>query len=133
MCKDDVDPTYLPLAPKGNYPADPFGHLAKMHDLYMEGMAHREYSPRRIEIAKEMSRILTEQKYMMAINIGGGSNRGLFLKRNNLRNVPRQAWATRAVGTWPQVYYFEDGIDNMNNPGTRSRRYDSENLIKFAE
>jgi len=129
MCKTDVDPSYLPLAPEGNYPADPTGVLAHMLDIWDEGASASQYDPKRIEIAQELFRIMAEEKFEISIIIGAGAGRGLVLKRNNFRNVPKTNSAPKSPGWWPMIYYFEDGIDNINHPGNKSTRYKSENLL----
>ena len=129
LCKTDVDPSYLPLAPEGNYPSDPTGFMAKMQDLWNEGAGFTQYEPRRIEIAQEIFRMMAVEKIEIGIIIGAGAGRGMVLKRNNFRNVPKTNSAPKTPGWWPAIYYFEDGIDNINHPDNASRRYKSENLI----
>jgi len=125
-CKG-VDTSYLPLAPAGNYPADPTGMIQKMQEVWIKGAQHPLLSPERAEAAKELFALATENKFQINIVNGAGAARSLVLKRNNFRNVPITNGTTRLIGYWPAIYYFEDGIDNMTHPGTRSRRYTSIN------
>ena len=127
-CKG-VDTSYLPLAAPGNYPADPTGQIQKMQEVWIEGAQHPQYSPGRIEAAHELYRLHAQNKFQINIVNGAGAARSLVLKRNNFRNVPITNGTTRLIGYWPALYYFEDGIDNMTNPGNRSRRYKSVNYV----
>ena len=44
-----------------------------------------------------------------------------------MRNVPKN-WSP-AGGHPVEWFYFEDGIDNLNHPGNRSKRYSSVNFL----
>lgn len=126
------DSTYLPMAPPDNYAADPSGNLRAMYEMWLEGTQLPPWwqvvDPRRVELGKEMYRISSEEKYY--VNIVGltGNLRGIMLKRNNFRNVPK-THVPDLHGLSLEAYYFEDGLDNLSHPGNRSRRYASENLI----
>jgi len=115
---------YGNMAAINTYPADITGHITKLQDVFLEGPSMPELTPRRIELGKEIFRINAEEKY----NIGGlafaGSARGIRFKRNNFRNVPKNHYAYGTETFW-ETNYFEDGIDNLNHPGNRSKRYSS--------
>jgi len=128
-CPGDVDPSFQPLAPAGNYPSDPTGLVERGLDIWDAGATTAQGSAERIAMGKEIMIIQAEQQFEISIVNGAGQNRGILIKRNNFRNVPVTNWPTRAVGFWPAVYYFEGGIDNMNNPGNKSLLYKSVNHV----
>ena len=116
---------YGNMAPEGTYPADIDGKLIRYQEIISEGLTRALLDPVRVDMAKELFRDNALDKY----KIGGlgfsGIFRALKLKRNNLRNVQKN-W----VGGAPiEAYYFEDGMDNYNNPGNRSKRYSSVNFL----
>ena len=84
-------------------------------------------SPERIALGKQIYQINAEEKY----KIGGlgysGIFRALYNKRNNVRNVPKN-WSP-ASGYTVTPLYFEGGIDNLNNPGNRSKLYKSVSFL----
>ena len=43
----------------------------------------------------------------------------------NFRNVPKLAVGSNGIGAFIEGWYFEDGNDNQNNPGTKSQKYRS--------
>jgi len=52
------------------------------------------------------------------------------MKRNNVRNVPKN-WSP--AGGHPMEWFaFEDGIDNLHNPGNRSKKYRTVNFYDPA-
>ena len=116
---------YGNMAPDGTYPADIDGKMQRYQEIIADGLTRALLDPVRVDAAKELFADNAESKY----KIGGlgftGNFRALKLKRNNVRNVQKN-W----VGGAPiEAYYFEDGIDNVNNPGNRSRRYSSVNFL----
>ena len=132
MAPDGPDDSYLPLAPEGTYPADSSGNLKHLQDLWGEGLSIQQYSPRRIELGKQIFKVGVTEKY----NIGGLAftgigGRGIRIKRNNFRNTPRNHFPT-SVGGYAEAYCFEDGIDNYHNPGNRSKKYKSINFLDPA-
>ncbi len=129
MAPTGPDPRYLPLAPAGTYPVDATGNMKKLQEIYTEGAAYSMFDPKRIELARELFRINAEEKYVIGILGFTGISRGLLLKRNNVRNIPKKH-VREKYGFWVESYYFEDGIDNMNHPGNRSKRYRS---VSFLE
>ncbi len=118
---------YGNMAPDGTYPADISGHMLRLQELITEGWTVSLLSPKRVAAGQELFRINSEQKY----KIGGVAFAGLFralkIKRNNMRNVPKN-WSP-AGGHPVEWFYFEDGIDNFNNPGNRSKRYTTVNFL----
>ncbi len=118
---------YGTMAPDGTYPADLSGNMLRLQELITDGWTVSLLSPKRIEAGQELFRINSEEKY----KIGGLAYAGLFralkIKRNNMRNVPKN-WSP-AGGHPMEWFYFEDGIDNLNNPGNRSKRYSSVNFL----
>ena len=121
---------YGNMAPDGTYPADISGHMIQLQELITEGWVVSLLSPKRVSVGQQLFRINSEQKY----KIGGVAYAGLFralkLKRNNMRNVPKN-WSP-AGGHPVEWYYFEDGIDNLNNPGNRSKKYGTVNFLDPA-
>ena len=121
---------YGNMAPDGTYPADISGHMLRLQELITEGWTVSLLSPARVAAGQELFRINSEQKY----KIGGVAYAGLFralkLKRNNMRNVPKN-WSP-AGGHPVEWFYFEDGIDNLNNPGNRSKKYGTVNFLDPA-
>jgi len=118
------DTSYLPLAPKGNFAMDPNGTLRRMQELFTEGAAYTAMDPRRIQVAKDIWKITAEEKYLIGLI---GFSGAITMKRNNMRNVPKQRQSGFVL--YDMTFYFEDGIDNMNNPGNRSKKYKSENYF----
>ena len=128
MAPTGPDPNFLPLAPEGTYPADTNGMLKKMQELWVEGTGMVEAAPQRTELGKELYRIVAEEKYSVGLVSFAGSWLGLMIKRNNFRNVPKVHCPARA-GYYAELYYFEDGKDNMHNPGNKSKLYKSESFL----
>ena len=121
---------YGMMAPDGTYPADISGHMLRLQELITEGWTVSLLSPARVAAGQELFRINSEQKY----KIGGVAYAGLFralkVKRNNMRNVPKN-WSP-AGGHPVEWFYFEDGIDNLNNPGNRSKKFGTVNFLDPA-
>ncbi len=121
---------YGTMAPDGTYPADISGHMLRLQELITEGWVVSLLSPKRVAAGQELFRINSEQKY----KIGGVAYAGLFralkVKRNNMRNVPKN-WSP-AGGHPVEWFYFEDGIDNLNNPGNRAKKYTTVNFLDPA-
>ena len=118
------------MAPDGTYPADISGDMLRIQEQYAEGQVVSMLSPLRVELGKSMFRTNAENQ----MKIGGLAYAGLFrslkIKRNNMRNVPKN-WSP-AGGHPIEWYYFEDGIDNLNNPGNRSKMYKTVNFLDPA-
>jgi peptide/nickel transport system substrate-binding protein len=118
---------YGKMAPDGTYPADISGNMLRLQELITDGWTVSLLSPKRISAGQDLFRINAEEKY----KIGGLAYAGLFralkIKRNNMRNVPKN-WSP-AGGHPMEWFYFEDGIDNLNHPGNRSKRYSSVNFL----
>jgi len=117
----------LPMAPSHTWPADSDGIYHQLWELEKEGQQYPNEHPENIRIGKEMWVINIDQQYM------GGAlccspNGGIQLNRNNLRNVPKQS-VQYYNGNYTELYYFEDGIDNKNNPGNKSKKYKSESFM----
>ena len=129
MAPTGGDPKYTDIygkmAPDGTYPADVAGQMIRMQEIISQGLVRALLDPDRVEIGKELFRINAEDKYKVGGLAYSGIFRALKLKRNNVRNVQKN-W----MGGAPmEAYYFEDGIDNVNNPGNRSRRYRTVNFL----
>ena len=116
------DPKMLPLAPEGTYPADTTGLMMELEGKWLEGRGYRRLDPRRIELGKEIFRANVEAKYGWGVI---ASTPQIRIKRNNFRNIPDKSQARGWAGGWPETYYFEDGIDNINHPANRSKLYKS--------
>ena len=119
-----ADPSYMPLAPAGNFPADPSGNIMKLENLWQQGRNFSMYSPRRLEIGKEIFGLHATEKFDIPMIAFTGVRRGIAVVRNNFRNVP-QTHVRDCWGFWRETYYFEDGVDNFHHPGNRSKRYTS--------
>ena len=120
---------YGNVAPAGNYPADITGNVMEMQDIWRTGIQTGPVlHPERVEMGKEFWRISAEEKYNIGYLAFMGIFRGMTMKRNNLRNVPKNHVALEAKGILG-AYYFEGGIDNINNPGNRSQKYKSVHFL----
>ena len=116
---------YGNMAPDGTYPADIDNQLIRYQKIISEGLVRALLDPYRVDIGKELFRENALDKYKIGGLAYSGIFRALKLKRNNVRNVQKN-W----MGSGPiEAYYFEDGLDNVNNPGNRSRRYSSVNFL----
>ena len=125
------DPRYTDIygnmSPDHTYPADITGDMLWLQELIGEGWAVSMLSPVRIELGKQLFRINTEEKYKIGGLAYAGLFRALVLKRNNMRNVPKN-WSPASMHPI-EWFYFEDGIDNVNHAGNRSARYNSVNFL----
>ena len=120
---------YGNMAEAGNYPADITGNIMEMQDIWRTGIQTGPVlHPDRVEMGKEFWRIGAEEKYNIGYLAFMGIFRGMTMKRNNLRNVPKNHVALEAKGILG-AYYFEDGLDNINNPGNRSQKYKSVHFL----
>jgi len=133
MAPTGPDPKYQDaygkMAATGNYPADITGNIMRMQDIWRTGIqTGTTYHPARVEMGKEYWRISAEEKYNIGYLGFMGIVRGMTMKRNNVRNVPRNHVALEAKGILG-AYYFEDGLDNINNPGNRSQKYKSVHFL----
>ena len=121
--------TYGNMAPDGTYPADISGNVKRQQDIWRTGIQTGDVlDPTRVEMGKEYWRIVAEEKYNIGHLAFMGIFRGMTKKRNNLRNVPKNHVALEAKGILG-AYYFEDGLDNINNPGNRSQKYKSVHFL----
>ncbi len=121
---------YGNMAPDGTYPADISGHMVRLQELITDGWTVSLLSPKRVAAGQELFRINSEQKYKVGGVAFAGLFRALKIKRNNMRNVPKN-WSP-AGGHPVEWFYFEDGVDNINNPGNRSKRYTTVNFLDPA-
>ena len=120
---------YGNMAGAGQYPADITGNIMEMQDIWRTGIQTGPVlHPERVEMGKEFWRISAEEKYNIGYLAFMGIVRGMTMKRNNLRNVPKNHVALEAKGILG-AYYFEDGLDNINNPGNRSQKYKSVHFL----
>ena len=69
---------------------------------------------------EELFRIHCEEMYQIPTVAFTGSSRGIFLNRNNVKNQPFHE-SREHYGTHTLVYFFEDGMDNLNHPGNKSK------------
>jgi peptide/nickel transport system substrate-binding protein len=119
------DPKYTDvygnMAPAGTYAQDISGTLKRYQELHKEGASLSNFDPRRIEIGSEFYKLGAEFQYHYGTVGFGPVSVGIW--RNNLRNVP-PCCSGRGMGEVAQQY-FEDGIDNVNHPGNRSKKYKS--------
>ena len=129
-CPSCSENEFLPLAPQGRYPADPDGFLMEMQALYKDGKKYQLLDPGRVENGKALFRLNLENTYHLAtVGFTGGAP-GVFFKRNNLRNIPSTFGAHDYYTYDSPLWYFEDGIDNLNHPGRRSVKYGSTNFLE---
>jgi len=133
MAPSGGDPIYQDAygnqAPAGNYAADITGNIAKMQDMWRTGLQTGPLlDPTRVEMGKEYWRISADEKYNIGYLAFGGIFRGMTIKRNNHRNIPKNHVALESKGILGS-YYFEDGIDNMNHPGNKSKKYKSVHFL----
>ena len=124
MAPTGPDPAYMPLAPEGNFPADPSGNIMKLENLWQQGRNFSMYSPDRLRIGKEIFGLHATEKFDIPMIGFTGVRRGIAVVRNNFRNVP-QTHVRDCWGFWRETYYFEDGVDNFHHPGNKSKRYTS--------
>lgn len=107
---------YGNMSPPGeSYPSDISGNMMKLQDIIVEGRGLRRHDPRRIELGKEIFRIHAQEKYVINTVSYSGCCGRVGMVRNNLRNFD----LSLGLG-YSQAYFFENGVDNMNNPGNRS-------------
>ena len=122
------DPSFLPVAPASNFPADPSGNLKKLIDLWEEGRTYSQVSPERIKLGKEIYQIHVDEQYFVSTVAFTGSRRGVQLHRNNFRNVPETA-VRDTYGFWRETYFFEDGSDNLHHIGNKSTLHKSTSFL----
>jgi len=119
---DGPDPEYTDvygkMAPAGAYAADISGILTRQQELLTEGKAVSFFDPRRKEIGNELFRSNIENMFLL--NAVGFHPFQINIWRTNVRNVPKAHIASYGETA---IQYFEGGIDNMNNPGNRSKLY----------
>ena len=113
-----ITDAYGNVAPAGTYPQDISGVLKLQQDLLREGSAISFFDPRRKEVGQELFK--TNIEHMFLLNAVSFAPFGIVIWRTNVRNEPRFS-----VGSYgaTHVHYFEDGIDNVNHPGNRSKKY----------
>ena len=120
---------YGNMAGANSYPADITGNIMEMQDIWRTGIQTGPVlHPERVEMGKEFWRLSAEEKYNIGYLAFMGIFRGMTMKRNNLRNVPKNHVALEAKGILG-AYYFEDGLDNFTNPGNRSQKYKSVHFL----
>jgi len=128
MGQTGPDENYLPLAPVGTWPADSTGNMKVMFDTIMSGKSFEMLHPTRVAAGKSYNVLVATEKFYNSYVNFAPSFRGIMLKRNNFRNVPKhQNWD--AIGFSMYETYFEGGMDNMHNPGNRTKLYPSESFL----
>ncbi|MBM3935515.1 MAG: hypothetical protein FJ319_14705, partial [SAR202 cluster bacterium] len=121
---------YGKTAPEGTYPVDITGDAMRLQEIFTEGVILATLDPRKIELGKSVFRINAQDQLKPNGLAYSGIERALRIKRNNVRNVPRNA----TTGTSPDyvTLYFEDGTDNLYHPGNKSKKYRSVSFIDPA-
>jgi ABC-type transport system substrate-binding protein len=131
MAPTGPDPKYTDaygnMAPDGTYPADITGKLQELQNLWSDGNVRDLYDPARIEMGKDIYRISGEWHFNTNMTGFSGISRALSVKRNNVRNHARNG--ITGTGQPTDQLYFERGVDNVNNPGNRSREYKSVSFL----
>ncbi len=128
MAKTGPDPAYQPSAPAGTWPADSDGILSQLGETLTAGQNYELLHPTRVAEGKKYFELGAEYKFNIGLVHFAPAFRGIMLKRNNFRNVVKhQNWD--AIGFSMYQTYFEDGMDNMNNPGNKSKKYKSESFL----
>jgi peptide/nickel transport system substrate-binding protein len=117
----------LPMAPDNTWPADSNGVYMQLWEMKKEGRQFPNTHPENNRIGAEMWAMWSDQQYKIG-SVSFSPARGIYLKRNNFRNIPKQA-APYYDGNYSELYYFEDGIDNRNHPGNKSKKYKSESFL----
>jgi peptide/nickel transport system substrate-binding protein len=121
---------YGRMAPDGTYPADISGDMLRIQEMYAEGQIVSMLSPKRTSLGKSMFKMNSANQMKIGSLAYAGLFRSLKMKRNNVRNVPKN-WSP--AGGHPMEWFaFEDGIDNLHNPGNRSKRYRTVNFYDPA-
>jgi peptide/nickel transport system substrate-binding protein len=133
------DPAWLPLAPEGTFPADATpaspgskyaGKMQEMYALWNDGHGLAGHDPQRIENGKQIYIKNVEEFYTVNIlSFSGHFTRSLHIKRNNFRNVPTNHFPA-TDSRYLSAHSFEGGIDNINNPGNKSKLYKSYSFLK---
>jgi len=117
-----ADPNYTDIygamAPAGTYAMDISGVIKLQQDLIKEGEAISYFDPRRKEIGQLIYKTSAEQK--MYFSTVGFAPVSVGIWRNNMRNVAQCCAGSYGDTT---IHYFEDGMDNMNHPGNKSKKY----------
>ena len=78
-------------------------------------------------MGKDIYRISGDYHFNTNMTGFSGISRALSVKRNNVRNHARNG--ITGTGQPTDQLYFEGGIDNVNNPGNRSRLYKSVSFL----
>jgi peptide/nickel transport system substrate-binding protein len=129
MAPTGPNPDYLPLAPADAFPADSTGLLTELLDKWNSGHGLAATDPARIELGKDLYRKNAEAKYTINIvGFAGHPTRSLHIQRNNFRNAPQNHFPA-TDSRFYSLYSFEDGTDNINHPGNRSKLYKSTSFL----
>ena len=128
MSPTGPDPAWQPLAPEGTFPADSTGKVTQMETILDDGFGYPLAHPTRVAAGKEYYELTAETKFTTGMVSFAPAFRGIQLNRNNFRNVQKHHF-TAANGAYGYLYYFEDGTDNMNHPGNKSKRYESQSFL----
>ena len=122
------DAAYLPTAPSNTFAADSNGEILKGITTFLEARKYPKNHPDRISNAKAFYAHKATEKYNNGLIGFTGNQWGTVIKRNNFRNVPKHHTAA-TIGFRHEVYFFEDGKDNLNNSGNKSKKYSSESFL----
>jgi len=115
-----VTDIYGNTAPAGTYAYDMSGVIKKQQEMIKEGEGISFYDPRRKELGQEIYKTSAEEK--MYFSTVGFAPVSVGIWRNNQRNIARCCGGSYGDTS---VHYFEDGKDNMSNPGNKSKKYQS--------
>jgi ABC-type transport system substrate-binding protein len=125
MEKGLADSNWLPIAPGTSWAADGDGRWEDLWASWQVTTAYPRNDPRSIEAGRDMMKTMIDQQQMLS-TVNFVAN-GIVIKRNNFRNV--RPHSNDGYANDSSQYYFEDGIDNANNPGNKSKRWKSESFM----
>jgi hypothetical protein len=102
--------------------------LKQLGEAISAGQSYELMHPTRVAAGKSYFALGAENKYNIGLVHFAPAYRGIMLKRNNFRNVQKHHnWD--AIGFFMDLTYFEDGRDNVNHPGNKSKKYQSESFL----
>ena len=115
-----VTDIYGNTAPAGTYAYDMSGVIKRQQDMIKEGEGISFFDPRRKALGQEIYKTSAEEK--MYFSTVGFAPVSVGIWRNNQRNIAKCCGGSYGDTS---IHYFEDGKDNMNNPGNKSNKYQS--------
>jgi len=106
------------------FKGETIGCMMALQKMIVEGRQYPKFHPERLRLGKEIFAVTVREMYFInTVGFSGCCGNGLSIARNNVRNVPRWSTGGSGHGSFSEMQYFEDGIDNFNHPGNRSKRY----------